>query len=226
MNLIDYPAGPGDNFHTVAKNAKFLATEDTNVKFEFNEIVCIVSTSTNLEFLYRDYANAWLMEWSIVGPDCLAEYPSEVQAEFEKRTKAREEKRKIQEEESNRKDAAERNIFQSKTEGITIDLIDQKAWDDWKAKNTDGYGAGIFEYAESWARLMQVEMAKGKSIPECAKTTSFELGFLGITGFMYGAAVSILANCWKHGEALKNWHNAQYNHKGEGVVNPALLTIG
>lgn len=226
MNLIDYPAGLGDNFHTVAKNAKFLATEGTNVKFEFNEIVCIVSTSTNLEFLYRDYANARLMEWSIVGPDCLTGYPAEVRAEFEKRTKAREEKRKIQEEESNRKDAIERNTFQSKTEGIAINLIDQKAWDDWKAKNTDIYSAGIFEYAECWARLMQAEMTKGKSISECAESTSFELGFLGITGFMYGAAVSILSTCWKHGEALKTWHNAQYNHKGEGVVNPALLTIG
>lgn len=226
MNLINYPAGPGDNFHTVAKNAKFLTTKDTNVKFEFNDIVCIVSTTTDLELLYRDYANAWLMEWKIVGPGCLPEYPDKVRAELERRTKAQEEKRKIQEEESNRKDVQEKANFQLKTDGISIDLIDQKAWDDWKAKNTDSYGAGIFEYAESWARLMQVEMAKGKSIPECAETTSFELGFLGITGFMYGAAVSILSNCWKHGEALKTWHNAQYNHKGEEVANPAILTIG
>ena len=48
----------------------------------------------------------------------------------------------------------------------------------------------------------------------------------GITGFMYGAAVSILSNHWKYGELLRKWHNKEYGHEGDGVVNPAVLTIG
>jgi hypothetical protein len=60
---------------------------------------------------------------------------------------------------------------------------------------------------------------------EIAEPTSFELGFLGITGFMYGAAVQILSKCWKHGEDLRKWHNNEYGHEGEGVVNPAILTL-
>jgi hypothetical protein len=53
-----------------------------------------------------------------------------------------------------------------------------------------------------------------------------ELNFLGITGFMYGAAVAILAKCWKHGEALRKWHNKEWGVVGgDGVVNPAMFTI-
>lgn len=56
----------------------------------------------------------------------------------------------------------------------------------------------------------------------------------GITGFMYGCAVSALAHFWAHGEALRRWHNldTQIGTEGEkanesgGVLNPALLNIG
>jgi hypothetical protein len=56
----------------------------------------------------------------------------------------------------------------------------------------------------------------------------------GITGFMYGCAVSSLVNCWKHGEELRVWHNKKHQLKDEGdkanasggVLNPALLCIG
>ncbi|WP_239255521.1 hypothetical protein [Listeria ilorinensis] len=42
---------------------------------------------------------------------------------------------------------------------------------------------------------------------------------------MYGAAVAALAHCWKYGEELKKWHNGQYGHEGDGVVNPAIITV-
>ena len=56
----------------------------------------------------------------------------------------------------------------------------------------------------------------------------------GITVYMYGCAVSVLAKAWKHGEALRRWHNkeTQIGTEGDranesgGVLNPALLTIG
>lgn len=51
---------------------------------------------------------------------------------------------------------------------------------------------------------------------------------------MYGVAVSTLAKVWKHGEALRMWHNltTQLRDEGEkanesgGVLNPACLSIG
>ena len=48
----------------------------------------------------------------------------------------------------------------------------------------------------------------------------------GITGFMYGAAVSILSQCWEYGEYLRKWHNKDYGYDGDGVVNPAVITVG
>ena len=64
---------------------------------------------------------------------------------------------------------------------------------------------------------------------ECSNEADTE----GITGFMYGAAVSVLASCWEHGEELRRWHNlkTQIRDEGEkanesgGVLNPALLNI-
>lgn len=217
----------GNNFSTVAEKAKQIATDkNVKVEFEFNGVTCLVSKDTNLDWLYRDYSNSWTMDWKVVGADCLPAYEPEVQAEFERRTKLNEEKRAKQEAEYRAKEEKERAALTEKTEGVEIELSDVDGWNDWKAKNTDGYGAAIFEYAENWAKLMQVEMKSGKKLVECAEPTSFQLGFLGITGFMYGAAVSILAKCWKHGEDLRKWHNKEYNREGDGVVNPAVLSVG
>ena len=68
---------------------------------------------------------------------------------------------------------------------------------------------------------------------DVAKQTSHDADLEGITGFMYGCAVSILSKCWKHGEDLRRWHNldTQIGNEGEkanesgGVLNPALLSV-
>jgi hypothetical protein len=60
---------------------------------------------------------------------------------------------------------------------------------------------------------------------DIASKTSHEADIEGITGFMYGTAVKVLTDCWKHGEDLRKWHNGEYGHTGEGVVNPAVMTI-
>ena len=88
-------------------------------------------------------------------------------------------------------------------------------------------------YAARWANLMEQELAKGAKLKDIAKTTSCAADVEGITGFMYGCAVSILAHAWEHGEELRQWHNlsTQLGNEGEkanesgGVLNPALLSI-
>lgn len=62
-----------------------------------------------------------------------------------------------------------------------------------------------------------------------------KFNFIGIIGdsgvgkstlaLTYGCAVNILSSVWKYGEELRVQHNSKYNHNGEGVVNPAVLTI-
>jgi len=116
-----------------------------------------------------------------------------------------------------------------------IALRDPDWWATAVRVNSDPYGGAAIRFSERWARLMQVEMAAGSTLPDCAdKASSAADAGIGITGFMYGCAVSILAQCWEHGEELRRWHNlkTQVRDEGEranesgGVLNPALLTIG
>lgn len=111
------------------------------------------------------------------------------------------------------------------------------------ANNQDGYGFACVRFASEWANRMEnlaatqdmtTLPAQIKFMVGNAQKTSSEADDEGITGFMYGAAVSILAGCWKYGEALRRWHNkdVQISDEGNaanesgGVLNPAVLTIG
>ena len=95
--------------------------------------------------------------------------------------------------------------------------------------NLDPYGHAVYAFAERWAELME------KDIEDCGGPTaaaianfekrSREADTEGITGFMYGCAVQILSDCWEFGEILRRWHNKEYGYEGDGVVNPAILTI-
>ncbi len=106
-------------------------------------------------------------------------------------------------------------------------------WLEGLAKNADPYGRRCYTYAADWARRMEQAMLAGSTLGDCAEQTSRDADTDGITGFMYGAAVSILAHCWVHGEELRRWHNlrTQIGKEGElanesgGVLNPAMLCI-
>ena len=104
-------------------------------------------------------------------------------------------------------------------------FIDKEKWETFVNANRDPYGSGCVRYAERWANMMEREIEKGKSVVEIADQTSNEADTEGITGFMYGCAVSILSQVWEHGEELRRWHNKEYGYNGDGTVNPAILTI-
>lgn len=106
----------------------------------------------------------------------------------------------------------------------------EQEYRNWYSKNSDPYGRASFTYAERWAELLENAIENStdepmKVIVDNADRLSNEADVEGITGFMYGCAVSILSQCWKYGEELRKWHNKEYNYDGEGVVNPAVLTI-
>lgn len=78
--------GAGSTFTSVSEKAKQISTEQNIiVEFEFNGVICLVSKDTNLEWLYRDYANSWTMEWKEVGPDCLRQYNNKTKEELKKK---------------------------------------------------------------------------------------------------------------------------------------------
>jgi hypothetical protein len=109
-----------------------------------------------------------------------------------------------------------------------------------EVNSTDDYSAEVVRYGEAWADLMEQHISSaadkpiGDTILRCAKETSHQADTDGITGFMYGAAVSALSKFWEHGETLRLWHNKdlapmqaeEANAKPGAVLNPALVTIG
>ncbi len=113
-----------------------------------------------------------------------------------------------------------------------MNIAKPDSWKIWQENNQDGYGQGVLQYAERWANLMERRMAEGKALEEIADETSHEADN-GITCFMYGCAVQVLADVWVHGEQMRRWHNlaTQLQHEGEaanesgGILNPAILNI-
>ena len=114
-------------------------------------------------------------------------------------------------------------------------LIESKT-DEYRAyvdKNDDPYSAAVVQYTERWASLMESALASGEKLEDVAAKLSHQADTDGITGFMYGCAVSALAHFWEHGEDLRRWHNlkTQIGNEGEkanasgGTLNPALLNI-
>lgn len=140
---------------------------------------------------------------------------------FEKNDREREEQT-----EKNRKDV---NIDQPPM----FECTDLDAWQKWVEGNLDPYGRACVVYSEQWAELMEKKMSEGATLKDIAKDASHEADTDGITGFMYGAAVSMLSGVWKHGDELRRWHNldTQVGNEGEaanmngGTLNPALLNV-
>lgn len=111
---------------------------------------------------------------------------------------------------------------------------DQVVYDNWKKNNqSSDYGMGVFRFVERWADKMEKAIEDGFILENVASSLSQEADTEGITGFQYGCAISILAQCWEYGERLRKWHNidSQIGTEGEkantngGVLNPALLRL-
>lgn len=220
---------------TVAEAISVARGLDVTLRFEFNGVTVSVRRDSNPDLIQRDWSRAQsgYIDQS-VGP-----YPNPVLTDEEKESDARieaenESRRQKHQAECEEEDAAHRVRVKAKlANSPAIEISDEAGWQKFKENNQDGYGGAVVTYAERWAQLMEVEMANGKNLKEVAKAASFEADLEGITGFMYGCAVSILASCWKHGDLLRRWHNlaTQIRDEGEkanedgGVLNPALLSI-
>jgi len=222
-------------FHAIAEALELASSEGHTITFQFNEVTVTVAHDSDANLIYRDWDRA--MNGYIdknVGP-----YPKPVLTDEEVASDARIEaenqlRRQVQYDEQQAKEQAQRQQVDSiLADAPTIELSDEKTWREFKAKNRDCYGAGVIAYAQRWARLMQVEIAAGKKLEDIAEDTSFLADTDGITGFMYGCAVTTLAQCWKHGEQLRRWHNhdTQMGTEGDeanengGVLNPAVIIL-
>jgi len=226
MKREELIAGWISNIQDSINQAVIQATDnDAEVEFDFNGVKVVVNASTDKIALLRDYMNSHLMEWEQVGPNPPVQYSADVNAQIALAKEAQAERQKVQEAEWEREAAEKQANFDKEVEGIEMEVTDTESWNDYVKVNTDGYGKACVDYARNWARLMQKKMSDGAELKDIAGACSHLADTEGITGFMYGAAVSMLSKCWSHGEELRKWHNKEYNHEGEGVVNPAMVTI-
>lgn len=212
----------------------FKSLKSTTV-FSFNGVKVRVRYNSNPELIYRD----WMRALNGFTSNDVGPYPKK------KLARAEVESDKRISDENDRQWAAKQAEYDAKMKAKAdkvaarlssagpIELSDVDAWEAWKAANADGYGAAVMTYAERWARLMQADLADGQTLADVAGDASHNADLEGITGFMYGCAVSMLSKCWKHGEDLRRWHNivTQIGNEGEqanesgGVLNPALLKV-
>lgn len=227
--MITLECWAGTEIRSTIGNAIAEAVKATDqVRFEFNGVTVIVEGNSRADLIYRDWHRA-LMGYtdSPVGP-----HPKEVLSASEQAKdaaiEADNEKRRLerQAEYDAKKRQQERDVEAILSTTGDIDLVDAEGFAKWREINKDPYSAAVVRYAETWARLMQAEIAKGRTVVECADATSHAADTEGITGFMYGCAVSGLAKFWRHGEELRKWHNKEWGQEGPGVVNPAVLIIG
>lgn len=214
----------------LAKKGNFTA------KQELNGVTVLVNGDSNADLIFRDQqrAQSGYIKGD-VGPYPAAKLTAEDKANDTRVEAENERERQKRQAEYDKKARAHREKVEAKlANALAIELADEAGWKKSKQVNSDGYGGAVMTYSERWARLMQVEMSNGKKLADVADATSQEADLEGITGFMYGCAVSQLASCWKHGDELRRWHNlkTQLGNEGEkanesgGVLNPALLSIG
>ena len=206
----------GDHVATVCQNAVEMArAENCNIEFDFNGHKLTATPDTDPAALASSYSEECERRHAAY----LAS-PEHKSQQDEAAMKERERKAKVE------------SILADGP--ATMTLADPEGWAKSCAANSDGYGGAVITYAERWARMMEARMGTGERIADIADECSHLANEEGITGFMYGCAVSTLAKVWKHGEALRMWHNlkTQIRDEGEkanesgGVLNPALLNIG
>jgi len=211
-DIFDVMIGSGID-ETISEAIALSAEKNRLIRFEFNGVIVNVNSDSKKELIYRDYSRA--IRGYIdknVGPnpnpiltDKQKESDARISAKINLEIERRERARRAEEE-------AKREAVNSRlVNAPEIEIRDEAGWKMFMEKNQPGsYGGAVLFYAERWAQLMQIEMAAGKNLEDVAAATSFDAAvFEGITGFMYGCAVTALSKCWKYGEQLLRWYESQ-----------------
>ena len=75
------------------------------------------------------------------------------------------------------KEAKEKKEFEARVQEVELELSDAEEWKKAREVNSDGYGGAALDYAEGWAKLMQIEIAKGKLLPNVMTIHKKDLDF-------------------------------------------------
>lgn len=205
---------------TIAKAIDEAKKHGEQVLFDFNGVDVVVDSLSDPKLIYRDWMrglSGYLGDNPTVGPYPKPELSAEEIAS-DSTIRAENEKRCAERQAEYDKKAKEKTLVLEGALGNAgpLEVSDAKSWQKTVDANKDGYGGRVVRYAEEWGRLMQVRIESGETVGQCAEELSRLADDDGITGFMYGCAVQMLAKCWKHGEALRRWHNKETQIGTEG----------
>src|SRR3989344_29404 len=163
------------------------------VEFNFNNVVVTVAHDPDPDLLYRDWCRA--MAGYIdkqVGP-----HPKPVLSKQEQDNDAciqAESDRKREHEEkvraSKERERCER--VNDRLHGAPDIQIAEGQEETWRQITEKNKNCGILAYAIRWARLMQVEIAAGKTVKEIQESASHNADFEGMSGATHNMALSAL----------------------------------
>lgn len=212
---------PGDDIHATITRAITLSLVcDAQVTFTFNRVTVVVDGTSDKDLIYRDWKRALrgcLAKGTIVGPSPNAVLsPEEVEHDDAVAKAAEKLDSRRQAEWAEEKATGYKAMQEMLEEAGPLELKDAHVWNEYCAVNTDSYSKRCVDYARDWGRLMQVQLSRGKTIAQCADKMGTLADHDGITGFMYGAAASILCTCWARGDALSAWRDSEKHKQKEG----------
>ncbi|MBS9783809.1 hypothetical protein KGV55_00485 [Candidatus Gracilibacteria bacterium] len=172
------------------------ADKETTLISELSSVYVIVNYNSEKRLILRDWHRAAKgFIGNSVGP-----YPKAQLSAEELANDAR-----IEAENEEWKKAKKRINLNRKIESCPPMEKNKEEWSNLLKQHKDkDFILNIFKYAENWARLMQLEISKGKKLSEIAESTSKEVNINGISEFEHSYAVLILSDTWKYGEDLIN----------------------
>jgi hypothetical protein len=105
-------------------------------------------------------------------------------------------------------------------------IVDQEGWNKAVENNRDPYGKACIDVAQKVMEILDAEPGDFNAYDLVSRADKeSEAG--GITGFMAGCVASMVSHFHSRGEEFRKSWNGEFDSKPrDGVVNPALVSIG
>lgn len=103
-------------------------------------------------------------------------------------------------------------------------IVDVDGWNKAVDANQDPYGGSAIIAARRVMELLDAE--PGEIDADKLMTRANDDTGAGLTGYLAGCVASIVSQVHSRGDEFRRSWNKPYGHEGDGVVNPAIMTIG
>lgn len=205
VRVVEGCFSDGSNFNEELKKAFKVNNDFTQIDFCFNDVVVSVTKeNADARKLYEEY----MVKRELQGIDPNLPGYEECKDYALKKMRIMEAKNK---------EAI------SVAESTTLIFKDENAKKRWEElvwiNSTDKLMLAITTVAKRWGKYMQYLMeTENRSVMEIADEAFFACNFC--EPIYYPLAVAMLAETWVHGKELREWHNAQWDYREDGVYNP------